>query len=251
MYAPTNEVFVADGYGNRRVIVFDAETGAYKRHWGAYGNKPDDAAPSPRIYEGPGPQQFNTVHGIAVSNDGIVYVGDRVNNRIQAFQPGWQRSSKKYSSSARHPRGSAPDSARPFPATSSSASSTCPTGPTRKCRSSTAQAMEVVGFFGGYRRARRRRVLPHPQHRDRFQRQYLPRRGGHGPPRIPVELQRIGDALARGGRPGQAYLATSPASISGVGGAVSLGSEPLCLSVAGSGAPLAMPKPIVSPASSA
>ena len=30
-----NEVYVADGYGNRRVIVFDADTGAYKRHWGA------------------------------------------------------------------------------------------------------------------------------------------------------------------------------------------------------------------------
>jgi DNA-binding beta-propeller fold protein YncE len=86
VHAPTNEAFVADGYGNRRVIVFDADTGAYKRHWGAYGNRPDDAAPFTRIYEGPGPQQFNTVHGIAVSNDGIVYVGDRVNNRIQSFR---------------------------------------------------------------------------------------------------------------------------------------------------------------------
>ena len=38
----TNELYVADGYGNRRVIVFDAETGKYKRHWGAYGHKPDD-----------------------------------------------------------------------------------------------------------------------------------------------------------------------------------------------------------------
>ena len=59
VYQKTNEVFVADGYGNRRVIVFDADTGAYKRHWGAYGNKPDDNAPSaPDIFEGPGPQQF-------------------------------------------------------------------------------------------------------------------------------------------------------------------------------------------------
>ena len=86
VHPPTNEVFVADGYGNRRVIVFDADTGAYKRHWGAYGNKPDDAASKTRIYEGEGPSQFNTVHGIAVSKDGIVYVGDRVNNRIQSFQ---------------------------------------------------------------------------------------------------------------------------------------------------------------------
>ena len=40
--AAANEVYVADGLGNRRIVVFDAETGAYKRHWGAYGAKPDD-----------------------------------------------------------------------------------------------------------------------------------------------------------------------------------------------------------------
>src|SRR6202022_4775196 len=38
----TNEVYIADGYFNHRVIVFDANTGAYKRHWGAYGKKPSD-----------------------------------------------------------------------------------------------------------------------------------------------------------------------------------------------------------------
>jgi DNA-binding beta-propeller fold protein YncE len=82
----TNEVLVADGYGNRRVIVFDAETGAYKRHWGAYGNKPDDKASKGRQVSGPGPQQFNTPHGITVSNDGVVYVSDRANNRVQSFR---------------------------------------------------------------------------------------------------------------------------------------------------------------------
>src|SRR3954454_1900375 len=82
----TNELYVADGYGNHRVIVFDAETGAYKRHWGAYGNKPDDKAPKARQVAGPGPQQFNTPHGIAVSNDGVVYVSDRANNRVQSFK---------------------------------------------------------------------------------------------------------------------------------------------------------------------
>ena len=81
----SNEVFVADGYGNRRVIVFDANTGAYKRHWGAYGNKPDDKASKARQATGAGPQQFNTPHGIEVSNDGIVYVTDRANNRLQSF----------------------------------------------------------------------------------------------------------------------------------------------------------------------
>ena len=78
-------MFVADGYGNRRVIVFDAETGAYKRHWGAYGNKPDDKASKARQATGSGPQQFNTPHGIEVSRDGIVYVTDRANNRVQSF----------------------------------------------------------------------------------------------------------------------------------------------------------------------
>jgi DNA-binding beta-propeller fold protein YncE len=85
VYDKTNEVFVADGYGNRRVIVFDANTGAYKRHWGAYGNKPDDKASKARAASGPGPQQFNTPHGIEVSNDGTVYVTDRANNRVQVF----------------------------------------------------------------------------------------------------------------------------------------------------------------------
>ena len=79
------EVYAADGYTNRRVVVFDSETGAYKRHWGAYGNKPDDKASKARQATGAGPQQFNTPHGIEVSNDGIVYVTDRANNRVQSF----------------------------------------------------------------------------------------------------------------------------------------------------------------------
>jgi hypothetical protein len=86
VYPQTNEVFVSDGYGNRRVIVFDADTGAYKRHWGAYGNRPDDKASNARQATGPGPQQFNTPHGIAISNDGVVYVSDRANNRVQSFR---------------------------------------------------------------------------------------------------------------------------------------------------------------------
>jgi len=83
----TNELFVADGYGNRRVIVFDAATGEYLRHWGAYGGVPEDrdlgpydpAAPPARQFRGP-------VHGIALSRDGLVYVADRSANRIQIFR---------------------------------------------------------------------------------------------------------------------------------------------------------------------
>ena len=85
VHPATNEVFVADGYVNRRVIVFDADTGAFKRMWGAYGDPPDDAAPKAFAGEGPGPRQFNTVHGIKVSADGLVYVNDRLNNRLEVF----------------------------------------------------------------------------------------------------------------------------------------------------------------------
>jgi len=85
VYPPTNEVFVADGYGNRRIIVFDADTGTYKRHWGAYGNRPDDSAPKTPVFEGPGDPQFNVVHQVRISKDGLVYVADRLNRRIQIF----------------------------------------------------------------------------------------------------------------------------------------------------------------------
>ena len=82
----TNELYVADGYGNHRVIVFDAATGAYKRHWGAYGKPPTDMKLP--TYKGNQelPQQFtNPVHCIRMSNDGFIYVCDRGNNRIQVF----------------------------------------------------------------------------------------------------------------------------------------------------------------------
>ena len=85
VYPKTNEAFIADGYVNRRVVVLDAETGAFKRMWGAYGNVPDDIAPNGPLYEGPGAQQFNLVHGVRVSNDGLVYVAERANNRVQVF----------------------------------------------------------------------------------------------------------------------------------------------------------------------
>ena len=124
--AKTNEAFFADGYGNRRVIVLDADTGAYKRSWGAFGNKPEDgrqglfgggvvagtpAPPPPPTppgeargggrgpsaaelqipvvdTQGDGLAQFsNPVHAVKISNDGLVYVADRVGRRIQVFTP--------------------------------------------------------------------------------------------------------------------------------------------------------------------
>jgi hypothetical protein len=84
----TNELYVADGYGNKRVIVFDADTGKYKRHWGAYGNKPDDTNLGPYKPDAPPAQQFrNPVHCADLSRDGLLYVCDRVNDRIQVFTP--------------------------------------------------------------------------------------------------------------------------------------------------------------------
>jgi DNA-binding beta-propeller fold protein YncE len=93
-----NEVFVADGYGNRRVIVFASVTGRYLRHWGAYGKPPEDPPPgtgrggrgqnateSATAPTSP-PPQFRVPHGIAGSRDGLIYVADRANNRIQVFR---------------------------------------------------------------------------------------------------------------------------------------------------------------------
>lgn len=79
------EIFISDGYGNRRVVVLDQATGAYKRHWGAYGKRPDDTVKQPYDANKP-PQQFSTPHGIGVSDDGIVYLADRNASRLQTFK---------------------------------------------------------------------------------------------------------------------------------------------------------------------
>ena len=82
-----NEVYIADGYRNRRVVVFDGATGKYLRHWGAYGERPDDAYRfDPKtMADGALPKQFSTVHGLTGSKDGKIYVADRRGNRIQVF----------------------------------------------------------------------------------------------------------------------------------------------------------------------
>jgi DNA-binding beta-propeller fold protein YncE len=82
----SNELFLADGYGNHRVIVFDAATGAYKRHWGAYGKAPTDNKITFDPKAAMPPQFNNPVHCIRMSKDGLVYVCDRGNNRIQVFR---------------------------------------------------------------------------------------------------------------------------------------------------------------------
>lgn len=85
-----HELYVTDGYLNKRVIVFDSITLAFKRMWGAYGNVPNDADPGPYKADAPHEQQFRSpVHCAHISNDGLVYVCDRANDRIQIFtKPG-------------------------------------------------------------------------------------------------------------------------------------------------------------------
>jgi DNA-binding beta-propeller fold protein YncE len=106
-----NEMYISDGYGNRRVIVFDADSGKFKRMWGAFGNVPKDDPPAPPGARGRGrgaaadsaaagdsagpatpdqgpdgpPQFVNPVHAVKVSNDGLVYVADRGGRRVQVF----------------------------------------------------------------------------------------------------------------------------------------------------------------------
>jgi len=81
-----NEAYLADGYLNKRVAIIDADTGKLKRYWGAYGNKPDDTNLGPYKPDAPPAQQFrNPVHCADLSRDGLVYVCDRQNNRLQVF----------------------------------------------------------------------------------------------------------------------------------------------------------------------
>jgi NHL repeat-containing protein len=85
--ARANEAFVADGYRNRRIAVVDIRTGAIKRSWGAYANKPDDAALPAYSPDAPAAKQFgNPVSCAVLSTDGLVYICDRTNNRIQVFR---------------------------------------------------------------------------------------------------------------------------------------------------------------------
>ena len=82
-----NELYVADGYVNHRVIVFDADTGQFKRQWGAYGHVPEDPDLGAFDPAAPPRQQFSTpVHCAEIAKDNLVYVCDRRNNRLQVFR---------------------------------------------------------------------------------------------------------------------------------------------------------------------
>ncbi len=85
--ADANEVYVADGYYNHRIIVFDRDSGAFKRMWGAYGGPPTDDKLGPYDPAAAPRKQFaNPVHCVKIARDGLVYVCDRTNDRVQVFR---------------------------------------------------------------------------------------------------------------------------------------------------------------------
>jgi DNA-binding beta-propeller fold protein YncE len=91
--AKANEAYVADGYLNHRVAVLDADTGKMKRWWGAYGQNPVDDTVLPRYTpdlqhdRAHEPNFRNPVHCADMSVDRLIYVCDRVNDRMQVFTP--------------------------------------------------------------------------------------------------------------------------------------------------------------------
>lgn len=149
-YAKTNELIVADGYGNKRIIVFDADTGAFKRMWGAFGNELLDDVPPPKVPEasripasmetGRGPEQFvRPVHAARVSNDGLIYVSDRGGKRVQVFTLEGKLSSSTAGARSRTAATGRRWGARRFRMIRSNASSTLPAAVRNACGCSTAK----------------------------------------------------------------------------------------------------------------
>ena len=189
-YGPSNEVFVADGYGNRRVAVIDAETGKMKRFWGAYGKPPDDKA---ALAQGPYDptatyQHFRgPVHCADVSNDGLVYVCDRTSNRLQIFKTDGTFVKEVYMA-----RDSRADGAVWDTAFSRDAQQTIPL---RRRRPQSEGAHLRSPVDGGAHQLRQGRPLPWrvvftAQHRDRLEGQPLYGGDVSGAPPAALPLQR-------------------------------------------------------------
>ena len=166
--ATANELYVADGYVNHRVIVFDATTGAYKRHWGAYGRRPDDVyfealgerlpppfsgavqherAPSQYDPAGPPPPQFRIVHAVRIARDGLVYVCDRTNDRIQVFRKDGTFVTEVFIAKETLGSGSVWDIG--FSTDRGQRFLFVPDGTNQRIRVLRRDSLEVVGVFGG------------------------------------------------------------------------------------------------------
>jgi len=191
----TNEVFVADGLKNHRVIVFDGTTGQYKRHWGAYGTKPDDAAVPAKYDPAVRSKQFGEVHGIALSRDGLVYVCDRTNDRVQVFRKDGTFV-KEGLVAPKTLGGSAYEIA--FSADPGQQYGLVVDGMNEKVWILWRDTLETIGSFGdgGHNG---RRVRRGPQHRDGFEGQHLRRRnvGEQARPTLLVQGNSIRNRMGR------------------------------------------------------
>ena len=186
-----NEAYISDGYGNKRVVVIDADTGKFKRYWGAYGNKPDDTNLGRYNPDAPPAQQFRTpVHCAEMSNDGLVYVCDRVERSHPGVHAATASSSRK--------RGSSKDTLGDG-STWDIAFSNDPQqkfiyladGQDEKVWILDRQSLEILTSFGdGGKHARP--VLRRAQHRHRLEGQHLHDRDLRRPPPAALPLQ--GDA---------------------------------------------------------
>ena len=192
VYPKTNELFVADGYFNHRVIVFDADTGAYKRHWGAYGKKPEDDykfPPRAQLMQGPPPPQFNNpVHAVVVSNDDLVYVADRTNNRLQVFRLDGTFVKEVFiarntlqAEGTVHNFALSPDKEQKFLYVVD--------GSNKAMRVLNRQTLENRREHRRARRAQRPRVLPRAQLRRRLEGEPVHRRGQQRAAVLPVRVQ--------------------------------------------------------------
>ena len=148
MYPKTNEVFVADGYGNRRVIVFDAEPALTSATGELTETSPTTPLPRNRVYEGRARAVQHGARNRASRNDGLVYVGDRVNNRIQVFTArGQVRQRGLHRTQDVTPEGTAFDVA--FSPDKRQQFFYVPDGSNKKVQILNRGTLEVVGFFGG------------------------------------------------------------------------------------------------------
>ena len=185
--AKANEAYIADGYGNKRVVVIDADTGKFKRYWGAYGNKPDDTSFGNYDPKAPPIKQFRTpVHCAELSNDGLVYVCDRPNDRIQIFKPDGTFVKEVFVATNTLGDGSVWDIA--FSKDPQQKYLFLADGKNEKIYVMLRETMEILTTLRR-RRPAARTVLRRAQHRARLEREHVHRRDLRGTAAAEVRLQ--------------------------------------------------------------
>ena len=197
------------------MIVLDVATGKYKRHWGAYGARPSDEPMPAYNPKGPPSKQFNTVHCAIVSNDGFVYVCDRVNDRIQVFRKDGTFVKEAFIDTHTFRSGSVWDMT--FSRDPQQTYIYAANGVDEKINILLRSSLEVLTSFGDGGRGPGA-VLRRPQPGDRFEGQSLRDRDLHrrARPALPLQGRRPGDEGGAGRR-----LACPPLTHAAVPGSIS------------------------------